>query len=91
MEKVNTNESAMNEISGIELVDNVHRSCCFASASAGKRPQIRCTTDSVPQKFSLATLTGILKIHRLQAGDYYHTPEAWFSGAVCEYIISSEE
>ena len=34
--KVNANESAMNGISGIELVDNVLRICCFASASAGK-------------------------------------------------------
>ena len=83
--KVNAIESAMNGISGIELADNVLRICCFASASAGKSPQISCTTDSVPQKFSLATLTGLLKIHRLQAGDYYHTPEARFSGAVCEY------
>ena len=49
-------------ISGIKLVDNVLRICCFASASAGKSPQIRCTTDSVPQNFSLATLTGLLKI-----------------------------
>ena len=54
-------------------------------ASAGKCSHIRCTTDSVPQKVSLATLTGILKMHRLQAGNYYHTPEARFSGAVCEY------
>ena len=33
--KVNAIESAMNEISGIELADNVLRSCCFATASAG--------------------------------------------------------
>ena len=83
--KVNAIESAMNEISGIELEDNVHRSCCFANASADKCSHIRCMTDSVPQKVSLATLTGISKIHRLQAGDYYHIPEARFSEAVCEY------
>ena len=29
--KVNAIESAMNEISGIELADNVLRSCCFAT------------------------------------------------------------
>ena len=55
--KVNAIESAMNEISDIELADNVLSSCCFASASAGKSPQIRCTTDSVLQNFSVATLT----------------------------------
>ena len=33
--KVNAIERAMNEISGIELADNVLRSCCFATASAG--------------------------------------------------------
>ena len=81
--KVNAIESAMNEISGIELADNVLHICCFASA--GKCPEIRCTTDSFPQKDSLATLTGLWKIHRLQAGDYYHIPEARFSEAVCEY------
>ena len=64
--KVNVIESAMNEISGIELADNVLRSCCFATTSAGKCPQIRCTTDSVTQKVSLATLTGLSKIHRRQ-------------------------
>ena len=83
--KVNAIESAMNENSGIELADNVLRSCFFASASAGKCPQIRCMTDSVPQKVSLATLTGISRMHRLQAGNYYHIPEARLSGAVCEY------
>ena len=46
--KVNAIASAMNEISGIELADNVLSSCCFARASAGKCPQIRCVTDSVP-------------------------------------------
>ena len=46
--KVYAIASAMNEISGIELADNVLRSCCFARASAGKCPQIRCVTDSVP-------------------------------------------
>ena len=78
---MNAIERAMNEISGIELADNVLRSCCFATASAGT--QIRCTTDSAPQNVSLATLTGLSKIHT--AGDYYHIPEAWFSEAVCEY------
>ena len=68
--KVNAIERVMNEISGIELVDNVLRSCCFASASAGKCPQITYTTDSVPQKVSLAMLAGLWKIHRPQAGDY---------------------
>ena len=81
--KVNAIESAMNEISGIELADNVLRSCCFASNSSGKCSQIRCTTDYVPQKVSVATLTGISKIQRLQAGDYYHIPDARES--VCEY------
>ena len=85
--KVNAIESAMNEISGIELADNVLRSCFFASASTGKCPQIRCTVDSVPQKFSLATLTGLWKIHRLQAGDYYHIPEARFRKSVWEYTF----
>ena len=64
--KVNAIESAMNEISGIELADNVLRSCCFATASAGKCPQIRCTTDSASQKVSLATLIGLSKINRRQ-------------------------
>ena len=64
--KVNTIERAMNEISGIELADNVLRSCCFATTSAGKCPQIRWTTDSVTQKVSLETLTGLSKIHKWQ-------------------------
>ena len=85
--KVNAIESAMNEISGIELAVNVLRSCFFASASADKCPQIRCTTDSVPQNFSLATLTGLWKIHRLLAGDYYHIPEARFCESVWEYTF----
>ena len=33
--KVNAIERAMNEISCIELADNVLRCCCFATASAG--------------------------------------------------------
>jgi len=33
--KINAIERAMNEISGIEIVDNVLRSCCFATASTG--------------------------------------------------------
>ena len=84
--KVNAIESAMNEISGIELADNDLDSCFFASASAGKCPQIRCTTDA-PQKVSLAMLTGLLKIHRRQAGDYYHIPEARFGESVWEYTF----
>ena len=85
--KVNAIESAMNEISGIKLADNVLHSCFFASASAGKCPQIRCTVDSVPHKFSLATPTGLWNIHRLQAGDYYHIPEAQFCKSVWEYTF----
>ena len=54
--KVNAIASAMNEISGIELADNVLRSCCFTTASTGYCPQIRCATDSATQKVSLATL-----------------------------------
>ena len=61
--KVNTIESAMNEISGSELADNVLHNCWFASA--GKCPHIKCSIDSVPQKEYLAMLTGLLKIHRL--------------------------
>ena len=48
--KVNAIESAMNVSSGIELADNVLHSCCFATTSAGKCPQIRCMTDSATQK-----------------------------------------
>ena len=64
--KVNAIESAMYEISGIELADNVLRSCCFATTSAGKCPQIRCKTDYATQQVSLAMLTGLSKIHRRQ-------------------------
>jgi len=83
--KVNAIESEMIEISGIQLVDNVLDSCGLASASAGKCPQIIYTTESVTEKVSLATLKWVLKIHRLQVGDYYHIPEARFSEAVCEH------
>ena len=50
--KVNAIESAMNEISGIELADNVLRNCCIASAD--KCPQIRCIHDRLcfPKRFS---------------------------------------
>ena len=79
----------MNEILGIEQVRTVFSEAVSIQALAltSKCPQIRCTIHSVPQKFYLATLTGLWKIHRLQAGDYYHIAEAWFRKSVWEYTF----
>ena len=48
--KVNAIESAMNEISGIELADHVLHICCLASAGKCSQISLRCTTYYVPQK-----------------------------------------
>ena len=82
--KTKVNVIEIDEISGIELVDNVLCSCCFSSA--GKCPQIRCTTERLcyPKSFS-GNANRTFEDTQATAGDYYHIPEARFSEAVCEY------